>query len=110
MGAGELVVGLSPFLGKIWPGKVGAGEAAGHADRCGGGIEGFEGFGVKVIGYCGAPVDYCAEDLVSCQILEEVRKRKWRRMERETCIEEQRFRFGFLHAHTHIAGLPVQVR
>lgn len=74
--AGEVVVGLSPFLGEVWPGNVGAGVAGGHADGCGGGIEGFEGFGVEVIGYCGAPVDYSAEDLVSCQILEEVRKRK----------------------------------
>ena len=88
LGAGEVVVGLAPFLGEVWPGDVGAGEAGGHADGCGGGVEGLEGFGVKVIGYCGAPVDYRAEDLVSCQIWEEARMRKWRRMERETCIEE----------------------
>ena len=70
MGAGELVVGLSPFLGEVWPGDMGAGEAARHADRGGGGVKSFEGLGVEVIGYCGAPVHYCAEDLVSCQILE----------------------------------------
>ena len=66
LGASEVVVGLSPFLGEVWPGDVGAGEAGGHADGCGGGVEGFEGFGVEVIGYCRAPVDYRAEDLVSC--------------------------------------------
>lgn len=32
LGAGEVVVGLSPFLGEVWPGDVGAGEAGGHAD------------------------------------------------------------------------------
>ena len=32
LGAGEGVVGLSPFLGEVWPGDVGAGEADGHAD------------------------------------------------------------------------------
>ncbi len=28
-------------------------------------------------------------------------------MEWETCIEEQRFGLGFLHACTHVAGLSV---
>ena len=51
---------------------MGASEAGGHADGCGGGVEGLEGFGLKIIGYCCAPVDYRAEDLVSCQIWEEV--------------------------------------